>query len=272
MKIFITLLFTLFCTSATLYGQSYNDWIERYQSQVKNDSLEAAEQSLIAALKLESAGKQTGYAYSNLGTLQRRMGKNEQALDSYSKALIILPHSLTVLMNRASLYSDMNIFDKALRDYSEIILIDPDYEDAYYLRGLIRIETGDTLAAKQDFDLLYKKNKNSALARVGTATLYNASGRYREAAELYTEVIRFNPQKASFYLNRSEAYLLDQKPGKALKDINSAIEIDDKNAVYYYMRGKIKMAMFEKESAKNDFKAAVDLGLNPRLVDEQLKK
>lgn len=110
------------------------------------------------------------------------------------------------------------------------------------------------------------------MGRIGTATLLNATGRYREAAEIYSEVIRFNPRKAAFYLNRSESYLMDKKPGKALKDINTAIEIDPTNPVFYYMRGKIKNALFEPESAKTDFAKAVQLGLDPRLLNETDEK
>lgn len=40
------------------------------------------------------------------GTVQKRMGKTDEAIESYTMALNITPYSTAMLLNRASLYLD----------------------------------------------------------------------------------------------------------------------------------------------------------------------
>ena len=107
-----------------LFGQTYNDWITRAMEAVEKDSLYQAEECFKKALQLEPANMRNALLFSNLGTIQRRLGKNKEALESYSLALNLMPYSVTMLLNRASLYLDMDYLDKAYIDYCNVIDID----------------------------------------------------------------------------------------------------------------------------------------------------
>ena len=49
---------------------------------------------------------------------------------------------------------------------------------------------------------------------------------YEEAITLYTEAIKLNPNVASYYGNRSFAYLKTEFFGYALEDANKALSLD----------------------------------------------
>ena len=53
---------------------------------------------------------------------------------------------------RGNQYSDFDEFENAAEEFSEAIRLDPDFEDAYYMRGLCCIETGDTEQAMADME------------------------------------------------------------------------------------------------------------------------
>ena len=67
--------------------QTYDDLIHKAMDAVEMDSLQQAEQLFTEALKLEPANMRNALVFSNLGTIQRRMGKKKEALESYSLAL-----------------------------------------------------------------------------------------------------------------------------------------------------------------------------------------
>ena len=67
------------------------------------------------------------------------MGKNEDAIKSYTNALMITPRSVAILKNRASLYAAIDSLDKAVSDYSQVIALDGKESEALYERGLVKL-------------------------------------------------------------------------------------------------------------------------------------
>ena len=104
-------------------SQSYYQWVERADSCIKAKDWAGAESALVSALR------------TNLGTVQRYAGNYEAALRSYTNGLLMTPHSVTLLRNRAALFSEIDSIDRAYQDYSQILLIDDTDEDALYHRG-----------------------------------------------------------------------------------------------------------------------------------------
>ena len=266
--------FVLYCLFCSFYasGQSYEQWLDLYFTHIEMDSLEAAEQDLKQALKKDPTNIQNSMLLSNLGTIQRRLGKNEDALVSYNSALSILPNSTVFLMNRAALFAEMNRMDDALNDYSRVLSLDGKIQDAYYLRGLVYIEKKDTVNALYDFNRLLKINPNSSNGRLGLAAIHKLKREYAKSIYLYTEVLKQNPTKASIYASRSETYLLDGKPKKALEDINKAISLKENDPLFFYIRARVFLALYEKENAKTNLEKAQNLGFDEELIDLMLKQ
>ena len=98
--------------SFQLSAQTYDEYISLAMDAIETDSLVKAEMFFKEALKLEPANIKNALLFSNLGTIQRRSGKKKEALDSYSLALNLTPYSVTMLLNRASLYLEMDMLDK----------------------------------------------------------------------------------------------------------------------------------------------------------------
>lgn len=115
------ILFFVFFMADFLFvsAQTYNEWIDKSFECIESEDWAGAEKALIGALRVQPANPQNALLLSNLGTIQRKMGKNDEALKSYTNALMITPRSVTLLMNRAALFSEMEKFDDALKDYNQ---------------------------------------------------------------------------------------------------------------------------------------------------------
>ena len=185
--LFISMFLTAF--SIVAVSQSYNDYIEKSFTCIDKEDWACAEESILGALRAEPSNPQNSLLLSNLGTVQRLQGKYEEAIRSYSNALMITPRSVTLLKNRAALYAEIDSLDAALIDYTSVISLDTKEEEALYRRGMIYLEKNDTLAARIDFERMLQINPQSSDARVGLATLMKFRNYYKEAADLYTQVI-----------------------------------------------------------------------------------
>ncbi|XP_064622307.1 serine/threonine-protein phosphatase 5-like [Lineus longissimus] len=78
---------------------------------------------------------------------------------------------------------------------------------------------------------------------------------FGQAITFYTQAIELNPTEATFYGNRSFAYLKTECFGYALSDASSALDLDPKYVKAYYRRATANMALGKFKLALKDFEA-----------------
>ena len=136
-RIILPIAFCLITANLSLKAQSYTDYIDSSFIYIEAGNLTKAENALLKALRTEPANPGNVLLLSNLGTIQRNLGKLPEALQSYNNALVMSPKSLTLLNNRAALWAEMDSLQRAKDDYSSILFIDEKNEESLYRRGLI---------------------------------------------------------------------------------------------------------------------------------------
>jgi tetratricopeptide (TPR) repeat protein len=264
----------LCCLSA--FSQSYDELIDASFGYLDKNDLPAAEESLKQALRKEPANPRNVLLLTNLGTVQKRLGKREDALLSYTSALSRSPQNKTILANRANLYFEMNELDKAIADYTALLTVDEKNEDALYQRGLLYLTQKDYLAADADFNKMVEINPNTLSGRKGIATLCKLRGDYADAEKIYTFLVDKVPEDPDLLLGRGELYLLAGKNIRALSDVNKAISLESKTGrkdpYSYILRARIKILQYEKKSAQKDIELAVSLGYDKEKAAELLKE
>ncbi len=97
--------------------------------------------------------------------------------------------------------------EEAIYHYNKIILLKPDYAEAYYNRGTVYIELGHYRKAVQDYTEAIRINPDFILAYFNRGMVYSKLGRYQPAIKDYNEVIRLAPDYADAYNNRGAVYL-----------------------------------------------------------------
>lgn len=252
--------------------RQYTDCITRSFDYLEQDSLELAEDAIREALRLQPGNPGNGMLLGNMGSIQRRLGKLQEAEQSYTIGLGFLPENLTLLTSRASLYAEMEAYDKAIDDYTSIIYHEPENEEALYERALCRLMNQDTLGARLDLEQIDRFNPNSAKARLGMAYVYKAERMYREASEIYDALIERNPRNARLLRERAEVFYLSGRMAAALDDINKSIQFDPREPYSYILRAQIRYARRDKEFARRDLNQALELGLSRAEADVLIQK
>ena len=253
-KVILIAVFACFQLSA----QTYDELITRAMNAVESDSLYQAETWFKKALQLEPANMRNALLFSNLGTVQRRMGKNQEALESYSLALNLTPYSITMLLNRASLYLDMDYLDKAYVDYCNVIDLDDKNQEALGFRAYIYMRRRQYQDARNDYQKLLEVVPGDKTARIGMAMVNQKLQRYRESLEEFNRLIVDYPKDVSLLKARAELEVEMNTLELALLDLESAVKMAPNDAEIYVMCGDIYLAQGRNREAYVAYEKAVD--------------
>ncbi|HBB94075.1 MAG TPA: hypothetical protein DC054_01675 [Blastocatellia bacterium] len=200
--------------------------------------------------------------YFHLGLAYERAGLDRQAIKSFVQAIKLVapteanPNLLTKLRENlaviywravARLYSSDALsgrpvlsnfsdeghehelttktdLEQSEKDFTFIILGQPDFAQAYYQRGRARLVTRLTRFSPGSAD--YGANIPGALADFDSA-------------------IRLQPDFAEVYFARGQYYARSLKPVLAINDFSRVIRIEPNNAAAYYERGEIHLENYE---------------------------
>ena len=251
-------------------AQNYDELIENSFKYIETEDLQSAEIALKEAMKLEPANPRNVLLLSNLGTIQRQLGKREDAIISYTAALSRAPRNVTFLSNRASLYAEMGQPENAITDYTSLIWIEPNNEDALYERGILYLQVKNYPAAQTDFEKIIELNPNTLQGRMGIASLTKLQKEYDESERIYIFLIDKVQDNADLYAGRAELYLLMGKNARAMSDINKSISLNPNDPYTYILRARVKLLQYEKKSARTDIEKAMSLGYDKKAAEELL--
>jgi tetratricopeptide (TPR) repeat protein len=107
---------------------------------------------------IESGGvpkQHLGSVFYNRGNAYYHLGAHAEAIEDYSRALVLDPGNAEALYNRANSHAELGDHDRAIEDYSRSINLRPDFDEAYYNRANSRLRTGDLLRAIEDYRKAY---------------------------------------------------------------------------------------------------------------------
>ena len=259
MKI-LAILAALFLSIGYGHAQTYEKFVEKSFDFLDKNDLVSAEESLRAAMHLEPGNPNNYALLMNLGTIQRRQGKLEDALLSYTAALSRHPNNEAILENRAGLYTEMGEIEKATNDYNALLILNPHHQEALYCRAMLHLQHKNYLLAEQDFDKILEVNEKSVKGRLGHAILEKLRGNYDESERIFNYLINEMPREWILYEGRADLYFMMGKNARAMADINRIFVESTPTAALYVLRGKVKLAQYEKASAALDFKKAEDMG------------
>ena len=265
-RLFSIISFMFIC--ALSFAQTYEEFVTQAMDYTdKGEYLAAQPESREAAQQ----DKGNILLLVNLGTVQRNLGKHDEALLSYNIALENYPQVPLILHSRASLLCEMNKLGEAMADYNTILKVAPDDVEALYRRALIYMTNKLPLAAKADFEQMCLVDKNNLLGQMGLAMIMKRNGEWTEAEELYTDLIYKHKTNADLYFNRAECYFQLNKLARTQEDLMKATEYGYNEAPLFILRGQLRLAQYDKLSAKEDFLKAKEKGADAATIDQYLK-
>lgn len=185
--------------------------LEKSASQVKRDQVQRDIESLY-----------------RIGGQQLNAGHYAEAIKMFSEIIRLTPDSPYPYYNRGmARYYERRDFVKAATDLTTALRLNPKFDRAYRMRGLVKAEQGDWAGLRDDCTFAIKLNPNDG-------ELYNMRG------------------GACFRLKDFQA---------AIADFDRAIELDDTKPEPFHNRGLVKQRLGHLDGALDDFRQA--LILNP---------
>ena len=249
----------------------YFQCVDSAQTYIYSHDWPAAEQWLLKAFRADPDNPSNSMVLSNIATLQRYQGKLSEAVKNYSLALDMTPHAVTLLLNRAALYVEMDSIVRAIDDYERVCELDMYNTEARYSLGVLAMEQGDSKRAEDLFNEIKHINPNSGLYHEGMGLLHKRNGNHARAAELFTQVIKVQPS-SQLLAHRADCYLAMKKLNDAEADIRTALEMTPDDPFLYVLRAKLNKLRFQRDDMNRDIDTAVSLGLSRDYITKSLNE
>ena len=180
------------------------------------------------------------------------IGRYDEAILSYTRAIAQKPHDEALWSNRAAAYLCKGMYDQALHDASRAVEISPSWAKARARKAGALFNLKRYESAAKEYRVCVKLDPKSAeyahaLARAQAAAKKQASktappprvardpkrlgdedmrsGRFARAIERYTEAIRSDPKDPKVFSNRSAAHAGSHMYREALQDAAAATDL-----------------------------------------------
>jgi len=261
MKRFLLFILVICGISVLTSAQTYQELSERALALIDADEPEQAEAVFRQALKLEPSNPRNALIFSNIGTIQRSMGRYDDAVESFTFALNIAPVAIPILLNRATTYMELGKTDHAYVDYCQVLDGDKANAEALLMRAYIYVIRRDYKAARIDYDRLLEKDPGNYNARLGLVTLNQKEKKFSDAVDVISKLIVEYPNDPVLYVARAGVEVDMEHTDLALIDLEEAIRLDPKAADAFILRGEVYLSQKKKAMARQDFEKAIQLGV-----------
>ncbi|OEU62912.1 MAG: hypothetical protein BBJ57_00315 [Desulfobacterales bacterium PC51MH44] len=175
-------------------------------------------------------------------------------IEYFTKAIQLNPNLVEAYEKRAIHHYFQWQLDKAIQDYTRVIELKPQRTNAYLMRGLayLKKEQGEGIRAEID-NLAFNLSKQE---------VPEFSESLDRAIDNLSRAIELDPQLASAYSYRAEAYRIKRMIEEAIRDSTMAIQLrrdQQSTARAYATRAKIYRKLGQDELSEANFRKSIEL-------------
>ena len=229
-----------------------------------------------------------------------------QAKQAFEKCLSLDPKNIDAWLKMAELHLYIKKYKDCLQYTNEALKIDKHKSKAYFIKGFVYKETGDTVKAISSFQtcveqepenydaymqlgILYgtrlnklapqyfssalRLNSKSVEALYGRGLFYQNTREFNKAFDDYTAILRIDPKYKDAHYNLGYIHLVYLKVyDQAIKHFSDAIRCDQYYVQAYYNRGLCYENLGNIDAASADFKQALSIFPTYKLAKDGLKR
>ena len=186
----------------------------------------------------------------------------QKAIDYANKALKIDENLAKAYYLKGSIYRESGDTAKAISSLETATEQDNKFEDAFYDLGVIYAARKNPIAFEY-YDNTLKINPYNANARYARAKLLQDLNKIDEAIKEYENIISKDASCYNCYYNLGAIYLEIKKDNKkALEKFTKAIELNPSYTEAYFARGFTYAKLKDKENAKADYSTCLKIQPN----------
>jgi len=231
-------------------------YADRARLYIGIDSMRPAQRDLEWALKLDSNNV---VRHLDLGDLYYRTTQVDKAQAQFQRASELDPKNTSALLKLAEIQLVLRNYRKSMDLVNSVIGLDQHAGHAYFLKGWIHMETGDTALALSSFRTAVEQNAQDYSAYIMLGKL-SAAQHDPLAEQYYNTAINLRPRSVEAWYNKGMYEQENGKDSMALKSYAQIMQIDSSNALAWYNSGYVKLEhLHDPEGAKQDFSKAIQL-------------
>lgn len=148
-------------------------------------------------------------------------------------------------------------YPQAILSFDRAISLQPDYAEAFLLRGRARVRMSDTDQAIDDFSQAIALRSNLAPAYVERASVYLSLKKFQLALDDCASATEIDPKFSAAYNLSGMVLRIMGHPQEALEALNKAVEIDP-NVDNLFQRGSTLQLLGNHRAAIKDFDVVVE--------------
>jgi tetratricopeptide (TPR) repeat protein len=186
------------------------------------------------------------------------------AIREFSQVLAIDPNSSVAYNARAGARESKGDLDGAIKDYTQAITLNPQMADAYNGRGNAKASKNDLEGAIADFTLAVKIDPTLATAYDSRGNAKTAKDDLDGAISDFSQAITINPTLASAFSDRGFARQANGNLDGAISDYTQALALKPHTATAYYNRGLARQSQGNLDAAIIDYDHA--LAFDPKIA------
>ena len=201
---------------------------------------------------------------TTIGIQCAQAGKNQEALEWFTKGVALSPKSAHAHLYQGNAYSALRNFSAALKCYNKAIDLNPQFVEAYNNLGLLLIQQNDYRNALIYFAQAIRVDAQFCEAYLNQGFAQLALAEYGAALQSYEKAVQLQPNHALAYNNLGNTYKALEKPLEALQCYEKALEINPGLADPWYNRGILLGDMGQEHEGV--FSCDKALAINPQLA------
>lgn len=176
-------------------------------------------------------------AWNNKGVSLKSLGRYEEAIHCYDKALEIDLRFSGVWNNKGDSLYYLGRYEEAIRCHDKALEIDQRNEYAWSNKGNSLHSLGQYQEAIDCFDKALEIDPRHSGSWNNKGVSLNSLGRYEEAIYCYDRALEIAPRLAGAWYNKGIALHILDRYDEAVNCFDKAIEIDNRNARAWINKG-----------------------------------
>ncbi|MEX1188754.1 MAG: tetratricopeptide repeat protein [Bacteroidia bacterium] len=205
----------------------------RAKLHIRNSESDSALIDAIHAIEQDSSKSEYFITLGDIYLIKNQTRFTRQALE---KAIKLSPDSKNAHMKLAELFLYVEMRQEAINEINEVLKRDKTNPKAYYLKGIIYKESGDTALAISSFLTTVEQDPNYLLAYEQLGLVFSASGNPR-AINFYETAIKLDPKNSLTRYNLGMYYQDNGNPEKAVEVFKELVKLDPAFANAHYNLG-----------------------------------
>lgn len=189
------------------------------------DLLGKIDQSITCYQKAIANNPQPEGIYYNLGMAFRKKGDLDGAIEQYEKALALKPDFAEARNNLGYAYLKKGELDRAIRELTKAISIDPNLAEAYNNLGNAYLKKGESGRAIAEYERAIAVNQYFAPAHLNLGVIYRREGQLERAIAKLQRALVINPSYGKAHYQLCIAYYYDKQYELARTHCSKAAEL-----------------------------------------------